>query len=169
MPRSYAPEEGSLSSMDMARDILECHKTLASEYTKAALESTAPALRRTFRQLGRDCERVAFHAWEVLHEQGHYPVKSAPQSECQQAQEMIDSFRRGLAVPNAQGSSANQRWGRPSNYGGAPERYGVGDRYSGGERYPAVTGDRYGAGADRDAPTERSERGELPEWARARI
>ena len=137
MPRSYATEE-TLSPMDMAQDLMECHKTLAGEYTKAALESSAPALRRTFRQLGRDCERVAFHAWEVLHEQGHYPVKTASQSECQEVEDMLDSFRRGYAVPNAQQGSPPQRWGRASNYGGAPDR------------------------AER-------ERGELPDWARARV
>lgn len=150
MPRSYPTEETTLTSMDIAQDILECHKTLASEYTKAALESAEPSVRRTFRQMGRDCERVAFHAWEVLHEHGHYPVKSAPQSECQQVEEMLESFQRGYAVPNAQPGSAS-RWGRGSNYGGAPER---------AERFER---------AERAERGERSERSELPDWARARV
>jgi spore coat protein CotF len=197
LQRSYAMEDGSLSSMEMAQDILECHKALACEYTKAALESSEPSVRRTFRQLGRDCERVAFHAWEVLHEHGHYPIKSAPQSECQQVEQMIESFQHGAAVPNAQGTSS-QRWGRASNYGGAPDRYGTTttERYgaSTADRYVGSTTDRYGAGVDRYATTtadrfgpsadrytastdrypssadrmERNERGELPDWARAR-
>lgn len=140
MPRTYQNEDTILSSMDIAQEILQCSKTLSQDYTWAALESAAPQVRRAFRQMARDSERTAFHAWEILHEHGHYQVKAAPQSECQQVEDMLESFQHGYAVPNAPGASSS-RWGRGSSYGGAPDR----------------------------SERERAERTELPEWARARV
>jgi hypothetical protein len=121
LPRNYANDETGLSAMEIVQDVMQCYKSMAEGYTTAALEGASVGARRTFRQLGRDCERVAFHAWEILNAEGHYGVKNASEADRQRVEEMLDSFRRGEAVPAAS-SPPSQRWGRSSNYGGLPER-----------------------------------------------
>jgi len=148
MPRAYAAEEHALTDMDVAQEIMICQKNLAHIYTTAALECADPTVRRTFRQMGRDCERVAFKAFEILNERGHYPVKPAPASEIRQIEDMLDSFLRGEAVPPAQPQG---RWGRPAPYEA---------------RNPYSAERPYGTERDRDRDRDRAD---LPEWARARV
>jgi hypothetical protein len=148
--RSYATEQEPLTSMEIAQEIMECNKTLATQYTTAALEAADPSIRRAFRQMGRDCERVAYRAFEILHEQGLYSVKPAGQADVRQVEEMLDTFLRGQAVPNPTGGTPGHRWGRAPSYAGERERSGYGGGY----------------GADRDRDRDRSE---LPDWARARV
>lgn len=231
MIRGYASEAtggGALSSMEICQDIMACNKTLATAYTMAALESADPSVRRTFRQLGRDCERVAYRAFEILHTNGHYDVKSATPTEMRQVEDMLDSFLRGQAVPNAEPSrSPGSGWQRPAavetqrtyahNRTYSPERgFGAerafdaerpfaGERSFGSERtYGAdrTFGAERNYGADRPYGAERTfqpdrplgtdrpvapgtspygserspsygeartERSQLPDWARARV
>jgi len=195
VPRSYGIDGEALSGMDIAQDILECNKTLAAEYTKASLEAADPNLRRSFRQMGRDCERVAYRAFEVLHERGHYDVKRASQQECRQIEEMLESFQRGAAVPNASANTSTSRWSRSTSAFGERGSYAAerssyaSDRPSyASERTPyasdrpSYTSERSSYGSERAYASERTpvssertsfaadrtERSELPEWARAR-
>jgi hypothetical protein len=166
VPRAYADDERALTDMEIVQDIMFCQKNLAGVYTTAALEAADPSIRRTFRQMGRDCERVAFRAFEILHEGGHYDTKQASTGEIRQMEDTIGGFLRGSAVPNAQGGSRS-RWGRSASYGPIGERER--GTYAGIERsaYGAVERGAYTT-ADRDGRDGRGERSELPEWTRAR-
>lgn len=88
-----------LDDTEICYDILECQKSLASAYTKAALESADPNVRRSFRQLGRDVERLAYRAFEILHEQGQYQIKQANPQQIRHVETMLSQFARdGLAA-----------------------------------------------------------------------
>lgn len=176
--------------MEICQEVMACNKTLATTYTVAALESADPSIRRTFRQMGRDCERVAYRAFEILHTQGHYEVKSAPSSEVRNVEDMLQSFLRGQAVPNAQEPRPPQNnWQRGA--GLETERTYAGERSFGNERpfagergyaserpyERAYDADRtVGAGAGSYAGERspasygsvRAERTDLPDWARSR-
>lgn len=166
MARGYAGEATgqSLTSMEICQEIMECEKALATNYTVAALEAADPSVRRTFRQMGRDCERVAYRAFEILHSQGHYDVKPASAAELRGVEDMLESFQRGHAVPNAQESRApHSTWQRadlPENergYAGeraylASDRPFAGDRSFGTER--GYAGER-GHASERPFASER--------------
>lgn len=88
-----------LDDTEICYDILECQKSLASAYTKAALEAADPNVRRSFRQLGRDVERLAYQAFEILHEHGQYHVKQASPQQIHHVETMLSQFSRsGLAA-----------------------------------------------------------------------
>lgn len=84
-----------LDDTEICYDILECQKSLASAYTKAALEAADPNVRRSFRQLGRDVERCAYRAFEILHENGQYQIKQASPQQVRHVETMLSQFARG--------------------------------------------------------------------------
>ena len=88
-----------LDDTEICYDILEGQKALAASYTKAALEAADPTVRRSFRQLGRDVERLAYRAFEILHEHGQYQVKQANPQQVRHVEQMLSQFSRdGLAA-----------------------------------------------------------------------
>ncbi len=112
---------GQLDDTEIAYDILECQKALASAYTKATLEATDPNVRRAFRQLGRDTEQLAYRAFQILHQHGQYQVKPASSQQIQQVETMLTQFSRdGLAALPDRRPSARQTTPDYDDFDAAP-------------------------------------------------